>query len=86
MAWNEPGGNRNGKDPWGNKNGGNQGPPDLDEALKQFMKKINGLFGSGSGGGSNSSSGDGQGAGGVIAIVAVLLIIFLAFKSVFTID
>lgn len=86
MAWNEPGGNRNGKDPWGNKNGGNQGPPDLDEALKQFMKKINGLFGSGSGGGSNSSSGDGQGAGGVIAIVAVLLIIFLAFKSVYTID
>ena len=31
MAWNEPGGNKP-KDPWGG--GGDQGPPDLDEALK----------------------------------------------------
>lgn len=85
MAWNEPGGNRNDKDPWGN-NGGNQGPPDLDEALKQFMKKINGLFGSGNGGGNSSSSNNGQGAGGVFAILAVLLVVFLGFKSVYTID
>jgi len=39
MAWNEPGGNRNNdRDPWGSGNrGGNndQGPPDLDEALKK---------------------------------------------------
>ena len=52
MAWNEPGGNRNDNDPWGsnnrgNKGGNNQGPPDLDEALKQLMDKLNGLFGSG---------------------------------------
>ena len=33
MAWNEPGGgNNNSKDPWG---GGDQGPPDLDDALKK---------------------------------------------------
>jgi len=32
MAWNEPG---NGKDPWGG-NTGNQGPPDIDEALKKI--------------------------------------------------
>ena len=32
MAWNEPG---NGKDPWGG-NTGNQGPPDIDEALKKL--------------------------------------------------
>ena len=36
MAWNEPGG---GKDPWGGKRG-NDGPPDLDEALKQLKKKF----------------------------------------------
>ncbi|MCM2319779.1 MAG: protease modulator HflK N-terminal domain-containing protein, partial [Pseudomonas sp.] len=31
MAWNEPGGNSNDKDPWGGRRGGGrQGPPDLD--------------------------------------------------------
>lgn len=86
MAWNEPGGNQNGKDPWGNNNGrGNQGPPDLDEALKQLMNKLNGLFGSGSGGGSKSSGG-GQGSGSILGLLAVVLIIFLGFKSVYTID
>ena len=37
MAWNEPGGNRNDNDPWGTgggRGGNDQGPPDLDEALK----------------------------------------------------
>ena len=29
MAWNEPGGNNN--DPWKNKGGRDQGPPDLDD-------------------------------------------------------
>ena len=32
MAWNEPGG---GKDPWGG-NRNDQGPPDIDEALKKL--------------------------------------------------
>ena len=85
MAWNEPGGNQNGKDPWGNNNRGNQGPPDLDEALKQLMNKLNGLFGSGSGGG-NSNNQNSQGSGGIFGIVAVLLVAFLLFKSFYTID
>ena len=51
MAWNEPGGG-NQHDPWsgggrrgggdnggGGNRGGNQGPPDLDEALKKFQDK-----------------------------------------------
>ena len=42
MAWNEPGGNNN--DPWG---GNNQGPPDLDEALKKFKEQLGGIFGGG---------------------------------------
>jgi modulator of FtsH protease HflK len=41
MAWNEPGGGKP-KDPWG---GGDQGPPDLDAALKKFQEKIHSLFG-----------------------------------------
>jgi membrane protease subunit HflK len=87
MAWNEPGGNRNDQDPWGGNNK-NQGPPDLDQALKQMMKKINDLFGSGGSGrqggsGSGSSSG---GAGGVLFVVGLIVLVFLAFKSVYTID
>lgn len=55
MAWNEPGGGNNSRDPWG---GGNQGPPDLDEALKKLQQKLGGMFGGrggGSGGGMSSS-------------------------------
>lgn len=89
MAWNEPGGGNNDKDPWGNNNRGgkNQGPPDLDEALKQLMDKLNGLFGgkkpNGTGG---SSSGGGAGAGGFFGLIIIGLIGVLAYKSVFTID
>ena len=53
MAWNEPGGGNNSRDPWG---GGNQGPPDLDEALKNLQKKFGGLFGGSGGGGGSTTS------------------------------
>ncbi|MDX1451057.1 MAG: FtsH protease activity modulator HflK [Oleiphilaceae bacterium] len=86
MAWNEPGGNQNDKDPWGNNGGKNQGPPDLDEAIKQMMNKINSLFGSSSGGQGGSGGSGSQGSGGVFSLVIVLLVIFLAWKSVYTID
>lgn len=57
MAWNEPGGGK--KDPWGNRGGGDGGPPDLDEAFRSFRNKLRGMF-SGSGG----SGGDGSDSGG----------------------
>ncbi|MGB3667940.1 MAG: FtsH protease activity modulator HflK [Bermanella sp.] len=89
MAWNEPGGGNNDKDPWGNNNrgGNNQGPPDLDEALKQLMDKLNGMFGgkkSSSNGGSSNSSG--PGAGGFFALILIIGLGVLGFKSVYTID
>ena len=37
MAWNESNGGNNPRDPWG---GGNQGPPDLDEALKKLQRQL----------------------------------------------
>ncbi|MCE9677618.1 FtsH protease activity modulator HflK [Shewanella sp. AS1] len=46
MAWNEPG--NKGQDPWGNKNGNDKGPPDLDEVFKNLSKRFGGK---GSGGG-----------------------------------
>ena len=55
MSWNEPGGgNKGGRDPWG---GGNQGPPDLDEAFKKLQKQLAGLFGGGKGSGGPAKGG-----------------------------
>lgn len=65
MAWNEPGGNKP-NDPWGGKH--DDGPPDLDEALKRFQEKISSLFG---------GSGGKDGGGGVFAIIAAIIIFSL---------
>ncbi|RKZ93055.1 MAG: FtsH protease activity modulator HflK [Gammaproteobacteria bacterium] len=70
MAWNEPG---NGdKDPWGKR--GNDGPPDLDEVVRNLQRKLGGLFGGGktSGGGDNSSSSSPIGMGLIAAIILVV--------------
>lgn len=69
MAWNEPGGNK--QDPWGNR--GDQGPPDLDEVIRKFQRKLGGVFG-GKGGGQrgDSSSGGSIGIGIILAIIAAL--------------
>ncbi|WP_275286029.1 FtsH protease activity modulator HflK [Halomonas elongata] len=89
MAWNEPGGG-NQHDPWsgggrrggnggGGKGGGNQGPPDLDEALKKFQNKLNSMLG---GRGKRGGNGGGSGGGGkprnVFALPGLLLIVALA--------
>lgn len=64
MAWNEPGGGGN-KDPWGNRGGGDGGPPDLDEALRKLKDKIKGAFGGKSGRPLRAvKGGDGDGSGG----------------------
>jgi len=82
MAWNEPGGGNNKpKDPWGS---GNQGPPDLDEALKKLQAKLGGLFGGrGSTSGGGATSGFSGAALGVLAVVAVLI---WALLGVYQID
>ena len=37
MAWNEPGNNGDDKDPWGGgRRGNNDGPPDIEEVLKNL--------------------------------------------------
>ena len=81
MAWNEPGGNKP-KDPWG---GGDQGPPDLDEALKKFQERLGGIFG-GSGSGSGSGSGGGRLPVNIIALVLVGLVIFWGAMGFYKVD
>lgn len=72
MAWNEPGGSGD-KDPWGRKR--DQGPPDLDQVVKNLQNKIAGIFGGGGRrGGSARVGGSGGGLGaGLITGVAVAL-------------
>src|SRR5262245_49217218 len=81
MAWNEPGGgNKKPKDPWG---GDNQGPPDLDEALRKLQAKLGGLFGGSS---SPGSGGSNAGVSGmalvVLGVVAVLIWLVLGVYQV----
>ncbi|PCI76982.1 MAG: FtsH protease activity modulator HflK [SAR86 cluster bacterium] len=92
MAWNEPGNNENGngKDPWGGgRKGGDQGPPDIDEVVRNLTKKFNSLFGGGSGGssstGSSSSGNGGLSAGLVAGLVAVVAVIW-AFMGFYIVD
>jgi len=93
MAWNEPGGNRNDNDPWGTgggRRGNDQGPPDLDEALKKGLEKLNRMLGgkggnSGNSGGS-SSGGSAGGFGAVIALAAILALGYVVFQSFYTVD
>jgi len=86
MAWNEPGGSKDDKDPWGNR-GGDQGPPDLDEVVRKLQEKFNGLFGGGkSSGGSSSSTSGGPGARGIIGLVLVVLFAVGAWKSWYIVE
>lgn len=45
MAWNEPGGNKN---PWDRRPG--QGPPDLDDIVRNWQRRLGAIFGGGQGG------------------------------------
>ena len=73
MSWNEPGGGNNKpRDPWG---GGDQGPPDLDEALKKLQERFGGLFGGRSGGSGGTLL-------GVIAAGALLIWGLMGFYQI----
>ncbi len=77
MAWNEPGG---GRDPWSGGDGGRQGPPDLEEALKSLQAKLGKIFGGGKLGGGGGGAGAGRlGSMGIGLIIAILLVVWAGF-------
>lgn len=87
MAWNEPG-NKGDKDPWGGR-GGDQGPPDLDQLLKNLQKKFGGIFGGGSGSGSGSGGGRGGNAEMIPKVAGIAAAIFAgiwAFYGLYTVE
>jgi len=85
MAWNEPGnsGDKD-KDPWG-KRRGEQGPPDLDEIVKNLQQKFRGFFGGRGGGGSGGRRSTG-GFGGVIGVLITLLVIWVVYSSIYILN
>ena len=70
MAWNEPGGGKD-RDPWGN--GGDQGPPDLDEAFRKLQNSLAQMFG-----GKSSTGGSGGSAKPINFNIVALGILLLA--------
>jgi modulator of FtsH protease HflK len=75
VAWNEPGGG--GKNPWGRRR--EQGPPDLDQILKNFRDKLAGLFGGAGGGGNGGSERVNRFGLGLIILVALVLWLLSGF-------
>ncbi len=71
MAWNDPGKNEN---PWQRKP--EQGPPDLDELLRRFQKRLRALFG---GGGGPRPAGGGAGGTGRFSLGYIALALIAAW-------
>jgi membrane protease subunit HflK len=67
MAWNESG---NGKNPWDRGRGGG-GPPDLDTIVRDWQRKLGGLFGGK--GGRDTGAGGNNGSMLTLVLVVVLL-------------
>jgi membrane protease subunit HflK len=78
MAWNESGGGD--KDPWGNR--GDQGPPDLDEAIRKLQGQLSGLFG----GGKGATGGGGGISAGSISLLLIVLAGLYVFSGVYQVD
>ena len=75
MAWNDQGG----RDPWG---GGNQQPPDLDEAIRKLKEKMGGIFG-----GSPSGGPAKKGSSNAPIIVGIVVaVLYWAWQGVYLLD
>lgn len=102
MAWNEPGNSNNNdndkdknrnQDPWGqppkNNGGKNDGPPDLDEALRKIKDSFNKLLGgkkSSNNGGSNNDQGFSVPILPIVLIAIVLIIGLWLSKAIYIVD
>lgn len=84
MAWNEPGGNKD-KDPWGG-NRGNDGPPDLDEVIRNFQNKLSGLFGGKGSGGGRSGRNDGGFNSSILIFALVVAAIIYLLAGIYQVD
>src|SRR5687767_8582146 len=65
---------------WGRRGGGNQGPPDLDELMRNFNRKLSSLFGRKGGGNGDRPGGPAlsQFGGGAGILLALIVLVWLA--------
>lgn len=86
MAWNEPGGGN--RDPW-NGGGRDQGPPDLDEAVRKLSDRFSNLLGRrrGSSGTNNDGGGSsGSGMAGVGVVIGVITVLAWLIASIYIVN
>lgn len=69
---------------WGNKNSG--GPPDLDEMLRNFNRKLNSLFGRKGGAGGAGGAAAPQGFGTSIGLVMVIVLLVWIASGFYIVD
>ena len=83
MPWNEPGKD---KDPWGQRN--DNGPPDLDEVLNNFKKKLNGVLGGGRRGGSGGIPGGGgsNDMSGLMLLALIAVTVVWLLSGIYIVD
>ena len=83
MSWNESGG---GKNPWDRRNGGGDGPPDLDRIVREWQQKFSALFGGGRGGGGGAGSGEGGGGNALFYAAIVLVVLAWCATGFYRVD
>lgn len=82
MAWNEPGG---GRDPWGGRDN-QQGPPDLEEALKNLQNKLSRIFGGGKPGGGAGGRGGGRLGFMGVGVIAVIVLVVWVLAGIYIVE
>ncbi len=83
MSWNEPGGDK--KDPWSGR-GDQNGPPDLDEAIRSLQEKLGKLFGGGGNDGGSSPNNSGTPMANLGIIVGCVAIVAWGLTGFYTVD
>jgi len=88
MPWNQPGSGKGGggdNNPWGPR-GGRQGPPDLDQVIKNIQQRLGAIFGGGKSKGGGSGSSSPQGGGPLFMLIILALVLGWAWKSVYKVQ
>ena len=81
MAWNEPGNGGKDRDPWGN-NGKQQGPPDLDQVIRNLRNKFGALLGKSNTDPNNNSGGVGSFAVVIALVIALVVWVVSGFYTI----
>ena len=70
----------------GGRKGSNQGPPDLDEALKKFQKTLAGWFGGRTGGGGKGKPPNSASTNGLLAGILLISLALYFWNAIYVVD